>query len=151
MPQSLAQVYLQLIFSTKDRRPLLSDPGLRHEMHAYMAAILKDRDCPALLINGPVDHVHILCRLSKAEAIGKLIGETKRLTSLWIKRREPDLAEFNWQSGYGAFSVSASNVKAVQKYIAGQEEHHKKVTFQEELKAFLEKHGVPYDERYLWD
>jgi putative transposase len=151
MPQSLAQVYLHIIFSTRERRTFLSEPGLRQEMHAYMAAILKDRDCPALLINGPADHVHILCRLSKSEAIGKLIGETKRLTSLWIKRRTPDLADFNWQNGYGAFSVSASNIQAVQKYISGQEEHHQTVSFQEELKTFLEKHGVPYDERYLWD
>jgi putative transposase len=103
MPQSLAQVYLHIIFSTKERREFLQDAELRKKMHAYMAAILKDHDCPALLINGMADHAHILCRLSKSKPIATLIGETKRRTSLWIKRRQPELAGFNGQNGYGVF------------------------------------------------
>lgn len=151
MPQSLAQVYLHIIFSTKERRAYLQNQELRKEMHAYLAAILKDHDCPALLVNGTADHVHLLCRLSRSMEISKLIGETKRASSLWIKRRQPDLGEFNWQNGYGVFSVSASNVEAVKKYILRQEEHHQKISFQDELREFLKKHGVAFDEQYLWD
>jgi putative transposase len=151
MPQSLAQVYIHIIFSTKERREFLKDEALRKEMHAYMASIFNDRECPAVLIGGTADHVHVLCRLSRSETIAKLIGEIKRLTSLWIKRRDPGMRDFNWQNGYGVFSVSASNAEAVKKYILRQEEHHKKMTFQDELRALLKKHGVSYDERYLWD
>jgi REP element-mobilizing transposase RayT len=124
---------------------------MRTEMHACLASILKENDCPALLINGTGDHVHILCALSRNATLAKIVGETKRSSSKWIKTKGSQFTRFQWQNGYGAFSVSFSNVEAVRNYIAHQEEHHKKMTFQDEFRAFLTKHGVELDERYLWD
>jgi len=152
MPQSLAKVVVHIVFSTKDRRPFLRDPGLRQELNAYMATILKDNaDSPALLINGVEDHIHALVNLSRKFAIMNVIQEMKTETSKWLKTESPDTADFAWQSGYGAFSVSESNIGQVKEYIANQEEHHKKVTFQDEFRAFCTRHNVELDERYAWD
>ena len=125
--------------------------GIRDELHRYPAAILKDIDSPAILINSVEDHIHILFALSKNHALKDVIEKVKKETSKWVKRRDRSLRDFYWQGGYGAFSVSQSNVKAVTKYIAGQREHHRRQTFQDEFRAFLKRHDVPYDERYVWD
>jgi putative transposase len=152
MPQSLAKVTIHIVFSTKDRRPFLRDPGLRQEHNAYMATILKDNvDSSAILINGVEDHIHALVNLSRKFAIMDVIQEMKTETSKWLKTKSEDTTDFAWQSGYGAFSVSESNIEQVKEYIASQEEHHKKVSFQDEFRAFCKRHNVELDERYVWD
>ena len=150
MPQSLAQVLVHLIFSTKSREPLLSD-DIRPELHPYMATILKRMDSSAILINSVRDHAHVLFHLSKNHALCDVIESLKKDSSKWIKTKGRNYRNFHWQSGYGAFSVSQSNVAQVVKYIAEQKEHHRRHTFQEEFRAFLKRYQVPYDERYVWD
>jgi putative transposase len=151
MPQSLAQIYVHIIFSTKNRRPLLIDENLRKEMHAYLAKILEQSDSPALTIGGTGDHVHTLCLLSRTNTVAKIVGEAKRSSSKWIKSKSSDMDSFQWQNGYGPFSVSFSKLSDVCDYIRNQIEHHHKMTFQEEYRLFLQKHGVAFDERYVWD
>ena len=150
MPQSLAQVLVHLIFSTKNREPILSD-DIRPELHPYMATILKGVDSSAILINSVEDHIHVLFHLSKNHALCDVIESVKKDSSKWIKTKGKAYRNFHWQSGYGAFSVSQSNVAQVVKYIAEQKEHHRKRTFQEEFRAFLKRYQVAYDERYVWD
>lgn len=150
MPQSLAKNLIHLVFSTKNRERLLLDPT-RTQLHAYMATVFKNMECPALLINSVDDHVHILFLLHRTVALSSLVGDVKSSSSKWLKTQSAGLANFAWQAGFGAFSVSESQVPSVRSYIENQEEHHRKVSFQDELRSFLEKHGVEYDERYLWD
>jgi REP-associated tyrosine transposase len=126
MSQSLANILIHAIWSTKDRRAIISDET-RAGLHGYMAGILKNLESPALIINSVTDHIHVLCQLSKNVAASKLIEEIKKSSSKWMK--ENDVLDFAWQSGYGVFSVSQSNVEAVRDYIEGQPEHHKKRDF----------------------
>ncbi|GAA5143574.1 IS200/IS605 family transposase [Prosthecobacter algae] len=150
MPQSLANLYVHLIFSTKERLPFLS-PEVRPDLHAYLATVLTNLNSPAVLINSVEDHVHILFNMSRTVTLAQVVEEVKKSSSKWIKTQGPNLATFAWQAGYGGFSVSESNVPKVANYIRNQEEHHRVKTFQEEYREFLEKHKVPYDERYVWD
>jgi REP element-mobilizing transposase RayT len=149
MPQSLSRMVVHLVFSTKNREPFLRDRELRTRLHAYMAGILQELHCEPVLINGFEDHVHVLCNLSRTLSLAKVVEELKKSSSKWMK--EQGLVGFYWQAGYGAFSVSQSNVESVRNYIAGQEEHHQTVSFQEEYRAFCRRHGVALDERYAWD
>jgi REP element-mobilizing transposase RayT len=151
MPQSLSAVYLHLVFSTKDRQPLLRDPALRSETHAYLGGVSKQLDCLPVIIGGVEDHVHILARHARTISQADWVKELKRVSSIWIKERDPSLRDFAWQSGYGVFSVSTSNLETVERYIANQEEHHRKTTFQDEYRAFLRRHGITWDEQYVWD
>ncbi len=131
MSQSLAQIHIHIIFSTKHRRPFLIDDNIRGEMHAYLAAVLKENDCPARIIGGCSDHVHILCRFSRMNTLAKIIAEIKRSSSKWIKSKGPEFILFQWQNGYGAFSVSFSGISATHKYIMDQAKHHKRISFQD--------------------
>jgi REP element-mobilizing transposase RayT len=151
VPQSLSQLYIHIVFSTKSRRPFLQDPDLRSRTHAYLLGICKRQDCPSVATGGAVDHVHILCRLSKSVAVADLIRELKRSSSVWAKDEDPPLAEFHWQSGYGAFSVSPSHVEVLSRYIADQEEHHREESFQDEFRRLCGKYGVVLDEKFAWD
>jgi putative transposase len=152
MSQSLAKVIVHIVYSTKNRGPWFKDPGLRTELHAYNATVLQNEaDSPALLINGTEDHIHILCQLSRKLPIMTVIKASKTETSKWIKKRAPELKPFQWQSGYGIFSVSESNVEQVKRYIANQEQHHEKMTFQDEFREICSRHGIEIDERYVWD
>jgi len=151
MPQSLAQVYIHVVFSTKDRVGFLKNADIRREMHAYLATAFNGHDCHAVAIGGTADHVHALCAWSRTRTLADVIGDVKRVSSKWIKTKGDRFALFQWQGGYGAFSVSHSNVGRVRAYVDGQEEHHKTMTFQDELRALLRKHGVAFDERYAWD
>lgn len=150
MAQSLAHILIHIIFSTKERYPYLK-PDCRAELHAYMATILNSMESPAVIINSVDDHVHVLCRLSKNHALCDLIQKIKTSTSKWLKSKGGVLAKFRWQNGYGGFSVSASQASSVRRYIEDQENHHRTVSFQEELRGFLTRHGVEFDERYVWD
>ena len=149
MPQSLSAVYLHAVFSTKDRRPFLSDREQRFALHGYLGEISKRLECAPLKVGGIEDHVHILARLNRAIAQADWIKELKRASNLWLKSR-PNLSNFSWQGGYACFSVSVSNLDSVTAYIERQEEHHKKLSFQDELRVLLRKHGESWDEAYLW-
>ncbi len=151
MPQSLVQIYVHLVFSTKHRQPFLVDPAFRERAHAYLVGICKNQDSPSLRVGGVEDHVHILCRLAKTLDVSALIRELKRDSSKWIKAENPRLADFQWQEGYGAFSVSPSHVEALIEYIANQVEHHRQESFQDEFRRLCKKYGVPIDGRYVWD
>ena len=151
MPQSLAHVVLHIIFSTKNRVPFLKAPDVRERLHAYMAGVLQKIECPPIIINGTEDHVHILCNLGRKITIADLLEEVKRVPSRWMKEQGAKYRDFYWQGGYGAFSVSESSAESVRAYIATQEEHHKRMSFQDEFRALCQKHHVEIDERYVWD
>jgi REP element-mobilizing transposase RayT len=151
MPQSLAQVYLHVVFSTKHRYPWLKNKSLRHDVHAYLAATLNNMPCPCLLAGGAEDHIHILCRLGRQTTIADLVRDIKKASSSMLHDREPSLAGFHWQSGYGAFSISPSPVEPLRQYIENQEEHHRQESYQDEVRRLLAKYEVEYDERYVWD
>jgi putative transposase len=152
MSQSLAKVIVHIVYTTTHRQPWLRDPILRSELYAYNATVLKkDVDSPAILINGMEDHIHILCLLSRKFAIMDVIKQSKTETSKWIKKQATTYNDFQWQAGYGIFSVSQSNVGQLKQYISGQEEHHKHMSFQDEFRELCRKHGIEIDERYVWD
>lgn len=150
MSQSLAKILVHVIFSTKNRHPFLKD-DVRDELHRYIATILKDHESPAILIGSVENHIHILCSQSKNYTTSKIVEEAKKGSSKWIKTKGAAYEKFQWQNGYGAFSVSQSHVDDVVQYIASQKEHHRKMTFEEEFRSFLKKYQVEYDERYVWD
>ena len=152
MPQSLAKVLVHLVYSTKHRKPWLDDPDLRSELYAYNATILKNEvDSPAILIDGMEDHIHILCLLSRKFAIMDVIKKSKTETSKWVKKQGAAQEDFQWQAGYGIFSVSQSNVEQVKRYIANQDEHHKRLSFEDEFRELCKRHQIEFDERYVWD
>ncbi|HEY8961392.1 MAG TPA: IS200/IS605 family transposase [Luteolibacter sp.] len=150
MPQSLARLHIHLVFSTKGREPSISD-AVRDSLHAYMAVVLENLGCPAVLINSVEDHVHLLFDLGRKISVSKAVEEVKKTSSKWLKTNGAVFANFSWQAGYGAFAVSESNLAAVREYIANQREHHRKKTFQNEYRQFLERHRIAFDERYVWD
>lgn len=151
MAQSLSNLLVHIVFSTKKRRPFLQDKADRERLHRYLHGICKNQDCPSLMIGGVEDHVHILCRLSRNTPVSNLVGQIKRHSSKWIKTVHPRYAGFYWQGGYGAFSVSASKVDHVRNYIARQEDHHRGRTFKEEYRGLLNRHGVSFEEAYVWE
>lgn len=148
MSQALSAVHIHAIFSTKNRQPYLVDSVVRSEVHAYLGGISRNLGCHVIAVGGVADHVHILSTLSRTITQADLIKELKRSSSVWLKLRIP---EFSWQGGYGVFSVGASQIESVKKYISNQEEHHRQGSFQEEFLALLEAHGVEWDEKYVWD
>lgn len=150
MPQSLARLHVHLVFSTKNREPLITD-GVRDALHAYMATVLQNLGCAPVLINSVEDHAHLLFDLARTVSVSQVVEDVKKASSKWIKTQGQEFASFAWQSGYGAFAVSESNVETVREYIANQREHHRKKPFQEEYRQFLERHRIAFDERYVWD
>jgi len=151
MPQSLSAVYLHAVFSTKERRRFLREPMLQIRMHAYLGEVSKRLGCPSIIAGGTDDHVHQLIRLGRTITQADWIKEIKRTSSLWVKRLDPRLRYFPWQAGYGFFSVSLADLDTIRQYIASQEEHHHKISFQDEFRAMLKQHGLEWDERYVWD
>ena len=150
MSQSLVKNLIHLVYGTKHRQPWIAK-NHRDGLFAYQAGIFQEWDSPALVIGGVEDHVHALFALSKNHALAKIVEEVKKGSSQWMKIDGPKNRNFHWQAGYAAFSVSQSNRDAVQQYIKNQEEHHRKMTFQDELRALLRRHGITFDERYVWD
>ena len=151
MSQSLANVLVHVVFSTKERRSLLQNDDLRIEMHRYLAGVSAHIECPAIIVGGATDHVHILATQSRTIALADWVKELKRASSLWAKTKSPQWDLFQWQAGYGAFSVSQSQKNRVREYIASQEEHHRQLSFQDELRQLLNKHEIAFDEQYVWD
>jgi putative transposase len=150
MSQSLAKNLIHLVYSTKNRQPWIAKSH-RDGLFAYQSGIFQHWDSPALAIGGVEDHVHALFMLSRNHALKKIVEEVKKGSSKWAKIEGPRNASFYWQSGYGAFSVSQSNTDEVKRYIENQEEHHRKLTFQDELRALFRRHDIMFDERYVWD
>lgn len=150
MAQSLAKLYIHLIFSTKNRERVLPD-DLRPALHDYMGGILRDLGCIAVEINTEPEHTHALFILARTAALSDVVGHLKKGSTNWLQQQRPELREFHWQNGYGAFSVSQSNVDAVREYIRNQREHHRRQSFEDEFRAILRKHDVEFDERYVWD
>ncbi|AXJ01073.1 REP element-mobilizing transposase RayT [Cyclonatronum proteinivorum] len=150
MGQSLILFYAHIVFSTKNRAPMISD-DIREELHSYLGGICKENGCIPIKIGGTNDHVHILCRMSKQLSLSKLIQALKANSSKWVKTKGVSSQSFAWQSGYGAFSVNPQQVDVISKYILNQEEHHKKRSFKEEYLKILKKYNVEYDHRYIWD
>jgi len=151
MPQSLAKILVHTVFSTKDRRPFFRDKALREELHRYLGGILTNLDCHPIMVGGVEDHVHLLSTLSRTCQAAEMVKEIKRGSSLWVKTRSPDMQNFAWQNGYGIFSVGFSQTQSVRNYIAGQEDHHRKVSFQDEYRLLLKRYEINFDERYVWD
>jgi len=151
MPQSLAKLYVHIVFSTKERFPFLQDKDIREEMHAYLGGICRNQNSPALVVGGVTDHVHILSRLGRVISVADLLKEIKIQSSKWIKTKGGLLTKFRWQNGYGAFSVGQQELESVISYIRDQQEHHRKKTFQDEYRNFLREYDIEYDERYVWD
>ena len=149
MPHSFASLLVHIIFSTKDRASDLS-PELATRLFPYMAGIVRERKGVPLIINGPADHVHLLLYVAATESISDLMRVVKTNSSRWVHEQFPEHKRFGWQAGCGAFTVSGSRASDVTDYIAAQQEHHRRVSFQEEFLTFLRKHGMVYDERDLW-
>ena len=150
MPQSLSYLLTHIVFSTKDRAPVPDGP-VRPALHAYLATVARNLDCECFRVGGVADHVHIAVRLSRTISMAQLIEGLKTSSSKWLKTQSPALAAFAWQRGYGAFSVGPSDLNALLHYIDTQEEHHRTLTFQDEYRDFLQKYGIEYDERFVWD
>ena len=148
MSHTAGNVVLHLIFSTKDRQPLIT-PEVRNDLFAYLGGIIRELKGTALIVNGTSDHVNMLVRIRPVHAVAQIARLVKANSSKWM--HEKWNVRFAWQTGYGAFSVSESNVSVVSRYIAEQEEHHRKHTFQEEYVAFLKKNNISFDERYIWE
>jgi putative transposase len=150
MAQSLSNIVVHLVFSTKDRQTWLRDAE-RDELHAYMTGIIRGQNSTMIEINSVEDHCHILFAQSKTHAPAKVIGEVKTHSSLWIKEKGSWYAGFHWQRGYGEFSVSPTHVDRVRLYIRRQREHHARIGFQSEFRRLCLKNHVTLDERYAWD
>ena len=148
MPQSLSRVLIHLVFSTKNREPLIV-PGVRGRAFAYLGGALNGIGCPPVIVGGVTDHVHLLFVLGRTLALSKAVEEVKKESSKWAKTHID--SRFYWQSGYGAFSVSPSVAPDVERYVGNQEEHHREMTFQDEFRQLLRRHGIEWDERYVWD
>jgi putative transposase len=148
MSSSYCNLLYHIVFSTKGREPWLT-AAIRPRVHQYLGGAIRDEKGIALIINGTADHVHIVAKLRQDKAISKLVGELKANSSGWISRTFKEAGGFAWQEGYGALTVSESQVPKVRRYIERQEEHHRTVSFLEEFKVMLHAHGLPFDERYL--
>ena len=150
MPQSLSKVYVHITFSTKHREKFI-DETIQERLFEYLGGICKGLECYPVQIGGYLDHVHILCTLSRKITQAMLLEQLKKESSKWIKTIHLNYAKFYWQNGYGIFSVNPTEIQTVTQYIQNQKEHHKTRTFQEEFRAFLKKYDIDYDERYVWD
>jgi len=138
------------VFSTKERRPFLRDESTRVSVHSYLGGISKQLGCAPIITGGMEDHVHLLARFGRTITQAEWVKELKRVSNLWIKEQY-SIRNFEWQGGYADFSVRASNLYQVTRYIEHQPEHHRKFSFQDELRALFRKHRVEWDERYVWD
>jgi putative transposase len=150
MAQSLAKVYVHVVFSTKDRELILGEDW-RDELFRVMGGTVNKSGCQSLIVGGVADHVHMLFILGRTVTIADAVGRIKSASSAWVNDTRRVRGRFQWQGGYSAFSVSESGVAATREYIARQAEHHARVSFQDELRAFLKEHGLQWDEKYLWE
>jgi putative transposase len=152
MSQSLTQIYLHLVFSTKLRSPYLVEDGFRQRLFEYAGKTCGELGCPVLKVGGAEDHIHVLCRLGKVISVADLVRDLKRATSRWAKETTGGVISFAWQNGYGAFSISPMHVEALVEYIADQwKHHHPGETHQDEFRRLCAKYVLEIDERFCWD
>ncbi|MGH9840329.1 MAG: IS200/IS605 family transposase [Blastocatellia bacterium] len=149
MADTYTALYYHLVFSTKNRAPHIH-PDIEARVWAYLGGIARDNKMTALQVGGVEDHIHALLKAPPTLAPSKIAQLLKGGSSLWIHTEFPQLHDFAWQDGYGAFTVNKSMVADVERYIQNQRAHHRQVSFQDEYRAFLDKHGVEYNEQYLW-
>ncbi len=150
MAQSLSNILLHIVFSTKYREDSIN-PRIESSLYKYMGGIHRDMRCPALLIGGTTNHIHTLCRLERTVTVSKLLEAVKSDSSKWIKTQSEEFSRFAWQNGYGAFSIGASAIPTLQEYIKNQKQHHAKMAFKDEYRTLLAKYDIEFDERYVWD
>lgn len=150
MSQSLSSILIHIIFSTRKRQPFIF-PEISEDLHLYIAAIARAHNTFIHEIGGVEDHVHLLISLPRDLTVSKLVEEMKKSSSRWMKTKGKESLDFAWQKGYGAFSIGQSSYEDLRAYIQNQKEHHKKISFQEEYRIFLQKYSVSYDEKYVWD
>lgn len=150
MPSTYTNLLYHVVFSTKQRLPLITG-NLQEELYSYIGGIIRGEGGTQLEIGGTNDHVHILAKFKPAVSVSTMLAKVKANSSKWANEEKMRMRKFGWQEGYATFSVSESQVPAVRQYIQNQEEHHQTQTFQEELIALLDRHGIEYDQRYLWD
>jgi putative transposase len=150
MPQSLSNILLHVVFSTKHRQPFFQ-VDIETELFAYLATACRTLDCPSHAIGASDDHVHIACSLSRTIALSQLIQQIKQDSSKWIKTKGDRFSNFAWQNGYGAFSIGQSQLNDLRGYIANQREHHRQISSQDEFRQICQRYGITVDERYAWD
>jgi len=150
MPQSLSQVYVHIIFSTKHRVNMI-DEKIENRLFSYIGSVCKDMSCIPLQIGGYQNHVHILCKLSREVSQSHLVQHIKQYSSKWIKTMDSQYSSFYWQRGYGIFSVDGKHVETLKHYIKNQSEHHQKIDFKKEYLKLLGDHNLRYDPKYVWD
>jgi putative transposase len=150
MPQSLSNIIVHIIFSTKNREPLITE-FIQTRLHAYMATVVRNLNGECYRAGGVSDHVHLATRLPRTIAICKLVEIVKTSSSKWMKKQSTDLNGFGWQHGYAALSINPDGVPGLCQYIERQAEHHHKVSFKDEYRKLLRGYGIEFDERYMWD
>ena len=150
MASTLTNLLYHIVFTTRKRQNLII-PALSVELYPYIGGIIREEKGKLLKIGGTLNHVHILARFSASVSVSEMLRRIKGSSSKWVNESSNGTSHFAWQRGYGAFSVSESSVENVISYIENQEEHHRKITFEGEFLLLLQKHGIPYDEKYIWD
>jgi len=150
MPQSLSQILLHIVFSTRDRKKLLQST-FKKDLYSYIVGICRSNDSKCYRVGGTENHIHIACTLPRTIAVSKFIAEIKASSSRWINKNHMNEEKFYWQAGFGVFSLGISQLKILTNYIDNQEEHHKEKSFQEEFKILLDKYSVEFQEEYLWN
>ena len=149
MSKTFTPIYYHLVFSTKNRENHLTSQ-IQQELYTYMCGIMKNDQGFVYVLGGRPDHIHLLCSIPPKIAVSKILQSIKGASSSWIHKKFPSLSFFQWQSGYGVFSVSHSQKENVSRYILTQEEHHRNMSFQDEFRSLLKKHGISYDEKFIW-
>ena len=150
MAQTLTSLLVHLVFSTKNRADLIT-LEIESRLFAYIGGVIKNEKSLLLASGGTMNHVHLLLSLSKNTALSALVKEIKQSSSKWIKTQGQEFADFQWQEGYGAFTIGQSQVETLRGYLAKQKAHHQRQSFEDELREVLTRYEVAYDERYLWD
>ncbi len=150
MPSTFTNLLYHIVFSTKHREPLIKEE-LQEELYRYIGGIIRAEGGILLEIGGVADHVHLLSKIKPSVAVSEMLNKIKANSSKWNNENKKSRDRFSWQEGYAAFTVSESQSPIVREYIRNQAEHHKKISFQDEFIALLEKHGVSYDPKYIWD
>ena len=150
MAQTLVKIYVHIVFSTKSRGELILSE-IERELFAYIGGVVRKHQSVLLAANGTSNHIHLLISLSKNIALSDLLRELKKASSYWIKTKDAKFKSFQWQAGFGAFSIGQSQVETVKQYIAKQKEHHKTELFEDEYRKFLQKYEIDFDEKYFLD
>ena len=150
MPQSYTCLHYHLVFSTRGREPTIT-PVIRPRLWEYLGGAVRSEHGIPIQIGGTADHVHMFVTLRQHDALADFMRQVKANSSKWVHETFPDAGAFWWQGGYGAFTVSHSGIEAVRTYILNQEEHHRSRTYEDEFREMLTRHGVEFDEKYLWE